>query len=125
MAMNHTLQRSSYSFRRQGSSGRIWDDNYFTKSCELRSPRKLQESNNYVTKSCELTTPRKFRQSRFSCELDKMHRQLSMSLHRQSSVSLQRQPSIPLQAPPSRKQRIQKARPRRCECLAFFTQCVR
>lgn len=141
MATNHTLQRSSYSFRRQGSSGRIWDDNYFTKSCELRTPRKLQESNNHVTKSCELPIPRKVRQSRFSCELNKTQRQPSMSLQRQpsatlqrqpsiplqrqSSVPLQRQPSIPLQPPPSRKQRIQKARPRRCECLAFFTQCVR
>ncbi|KAL1824567.1 hypothetical protein ACET3Z_011345 [Daucus carota] len=105
MAMNHTLQRSSYSFRRQGSSGRIWNDNYSSKSCELQSKRKVQES--------------RF----FSCDLNKMQRS-SMSLQRHSSVALQRQPSIPLQADPSRKQRIQKARPRRCECLAFFRLCV-
>lgn len=87
MATNHTLQRSLYSFRRQGSSGRICDDNYFTKSCELRTPRKVQESNNYVTKSCELPVPRKVRQSRFSCELNKMQCQPSMSLQRQPSAT--------------------------------------
>lgn len=40
-----TLQRSATSFRRQGSSGRIWEDNYLTSgSSESQNPRIIQES---------------------------------------------------------------------------------
>ncbi|XP_074373694.1 type I inositol polyphosphate 5-phosphatase 8-like [Apium graveolens] len=101
MAMNHTLQRSAYSFRRQGSSGRIWDDSYLSKSCELLTPRKVHDT-------------------RFSSELRKTKIQDSR-FSRESSVSMQQpQPSIPLRSAPSRKQRVQRARPGTFECLACF-----
>lgn len=131
MAVNNTLQRSAYSFRRQGSSGRIWDDSYLSKSCELVTPRKIQDSRfscdlnktqrpgSRFAFSCELNKP-----SRFNCNLNKTQCQSSMSLQRQSSLSLQCHPSIPLQPAPSRKQRVQRARPRTFECLSCFRRCV-
>ncbi|KAL8132385.1 hypothetical protein AgCh_008034 [Apium graveolens] len=108
MAMNHTLQRSAYSFRRQGSSGRIWDDSYLSKSCELLTPRKVHD-----TRFSSELRKTKIQDSRFSRELNKKQRQ--------SSVSMQQpQPSIPLRSAPSRKQRVQRARPGTFECLACF-----
>lgn len=75
----NSLQRSEHSFRRQGSSGRIWENNHFhhqPKPGELQNPGKVQES-------------------RFSKELNNIENMVPQ------------QPCIALQPAPTGKQRDQ------------------
>nr|GEV85179.1 hypothetical protein [Tanacetum cinerariifolium] len=59
------LQRSSVSFRRQGSSGLIWDDNFLTNKSSKRLPSNVDhvETNVNDTSKCSKNTVRRSRSS--------------------------------------------------------------